>query len=328
MVAPKSSRDARVARRCPRAIALAVALALSLTSMLSPFSETYDIASFSVLVNETALAPPATRSEPNTTVSDETTQRAVAPIEKIPPTATAAETTTALSSTIPPISMTSNDEDPMLIQAGKKDSFFVLDEDDLVADEDRNATGKERFRGTYFDSKPSCDPVASEEVSFTLVTQASPDRLWIMKHHCRRWPAPLPISLAVYLPPGAPLNATNGVVRDLEENFGCDTSRMKVTILKGSTSLGLYPVNHLRNLAIEAANTTHIFYTDSDFLVSDGLHGDLIELAAPIVGPDPRVAMVVPAFALSSSCGKVSSDTHEAMACLEKEVPKNKKDLM
>lgn len=44
---------------------------------------------------------------------------------------------------------------------------------------------------------PVCHPLSSpQNVTFTLVTQLSDDRLWMMEHHCKRYPHPM--AIAVY----------------------------------------------------------------------------------------------------------------------------------
>lgn len=204
-------------------------------------------------------------------------------------------------------------------------SVTVIYEKDISKDYTNHTT----FNGTFFESKAPCTPL--EEINFTLVTQASMDRIWIMKHHCQRWPSPLPIALAIYLPPDSPLDERN-VAEELDIHLACDLTRMKVSVVKGNSPMNRYPVNLLRNLAIRSATTTHIMYTDSDFLISDGLHDDLVAMS-PAIAQDPMAAVVVPAFVYHTGCPeKFTSENIEALKCLAQEwetgVPKNKNDLI
>jgi hypothetical protein len=204
------------------------------------------------------------------------------------------------------------------VEVPTDDSIRVVYEKDIAIDYSNQKT----FEGTFFDSAPACTPLTTDQVSFTLVTQLSMDRLFSMKYHCQRWPSPLPISIAIYLPQDSPYDETHVA----QELGGCDLRRMKITVLKGSSSnMGRYPVNLLRNLAIRSAKTSHVAYTDSDFLISDGLHEDLMAMA-PTVANDSLAAIVIPAFVYHSAC-PVDKEN-----CLAKErkhgVPKTKERLL
>jgi hypothetical protein len=202
-------------------------------------------------------------------------------------------------------------------------SVHVAYEKDLAVDYSNHT----EFQGTYFEQSPECRPLAVEQVSFTLVTQASLDRLWIMQHHCQRWPAPHPISIAVFLPPDSS-QTEDDIANDLDGRWGCDLSRMTVTVLKGTSPMDRYPVNMLRNLAIRSVSTSHFAYTDADFLISDGLYDDLMA-SAPIVAGDPLAAIVMPAFVYISDCPRLGSNNSESVECLQRErLPHGKEDLL
>jgi Glycosyl-transferase for dystroglycan len=55
------------------------------------------------------------------------------------------------------------------------------------------------FARYYLDAPPcqSIPPLQASQIGFTLVTQSSLDRLWIIKYQCARWKGP--ISLAVFI---------------------------------------------------------------------------------------------------------------------------------
>ena len=209
----------------------------------------------------------------------------------------------------------------------RSNSINVVYEQDLTVDYSTHT----KFQGTYFDQSPDCTPLESvEQVGFTLVTQASMDRLWIMQHHCHRWPAPYLISIAVYLPPDSPQYTEDDVANELDHQWKCEMSRMKVTVVKGISPMDQYPINLLRNMAIRRVSTSHFVYTDSDFLISEGLFEELMA-AAPWVATDPFAALVVPAFAYFSPCPTTSvlSNRTESIECLGKEqLPLVKEDLL
>jgi hypothetical protein len=108
---------------------------------------------------------------------------------------------------------------------------------------------------------------------------------------------------------------------------------MTITILKDSKgTLRDYPVNQLRNLALEGVQTTHAAYIDSDFMISRGLHGSLIQTAAAVVAKtganSNKVAIVMPAFEYVSDC---SFDVNQQAlrACLDEEaLPETQVDLL
>jgi Glycosyl-transferase for dystroglycan len=209
----------------------------------------------------------------------------------------------------------------------RSNSINVVYEQDVAVDYSTHT----EFQGTYFDQSPACTPLDSvEQVSFTLVTQASMDRLWIMQHHCERWPAPHPISIAVYLPPEeSPPPTEEFVMNELDRRWNCDASRMTVTVVKGFSPMDRYPINLLRNVAIRRVATSHFVYTDSDFLISDGLFHELLAVA-PILASDPWAALVLPAFVYVSHCPQsVSTNNTESIECLRREgLPRSKEDLL
>jgi hypothetical protein len=140
-----------------------------------------------------------------------------------------------------------------------------------------------------------CNPVT--EVSYTLVTQLSHDRLWMMEHHCERYEHEM--SIAIF---------TNHTYQEtiLElDAMNCNLDRLKVRVLDASTgySDSDYPVNALRNLALSQVTTSHIIYIDVDFWTSEHLHDVLMSYdIQQSLMEDPRLALVLPAFMLFRQC--------------------------
>lgn len=150
----------------------------------------------------------------------------------------------------------------------------------------------------YADAAPVChDLTTTEEIDFTLVTQLSQDRLWMMKHHCQRFP--YAISIAVYS------NASLSETWEELQTMGCDLNLVTVSVVDAQMvgSPWDYPVNILRNTALEKVQTTHLIYIDVDFWLSEGLYDILNadEILQALVD-DPKLALVLPAFMLFRQC--------------------------
>lgn len=160
----------------------------------------------------------------------------------------------------------------------------------------------------------------ADGVSFTLVTQSSNDRLWMMKHHCDRWGNITPMSVAILT------NRTHDEILDELVRLGCDTSQIALQILSSdSYPQDEYPINVLRNLALSAVTTSHVMYADIDFWESQDLR-DLLHLRSirQALAEDHKRALVVPAFQLFRQC-------HEWRECPENNIPRmprTRHDLM
>ena len=171
-----------------------------------------------------------------------------------------------------------------------------------------NPTFQRRTEGA-----PSCgtdlDP---DGVSYTLVTQLSHDRIWMLEHHCQRWGQGRAMSVAVYT------NESAADVRnDLVKKYRCDAdpSTLQVQTLPIVYDQGDYPVNELRNLAFSAVKTTHIVYVDVDFWGGTDLYDTLmVQDVRSVLAESHRNALVIPALSLKRQCGD-----HEE--CPDKAIP-------
>jgi Glycosyl-transferase for dystroglycan len=182
-------------------------------------------------------------------------------------------------------------------------------------------------------------------VDYTLVTQCSDDRLWMMKHHCERWQkantyveddldnvngtktlwSPI-ISLAVYT------NQTAAAVHHLlVSEMGCLASQLMVQTLSPALQeddvLKGYPVNILRNMALSAVPTSHVVYVDIDFWPSVDLYDTLQqEVIRNHLALDPRATLVIPAYMILRQCAyerdKVTGEVLIRSDCPEKNIPK------
>lgn len=153
-------------------------------------------------------------------------------------------------------------------------------------------------------TRDECRPLTPEDVDYTLVTQCSEDRLWMLPYHCQRWPAA--ISLAVY---------TNRSADKVHADLSEDCPHLTVQTLSSDSILD-YPVNDLRNLALSAVQTSHIMYVDVDFWESTDLYRTLQQASiTEHLAADDQYALIVPAFALRRQC-------REWKECPEANIPK------
>lgn len=117
----------------------------------------------------------------------------------------------------------------------------------------------------------------------TWVTQCTSDRLYLLDELLDRWSGP--VSLCLY-----------------SSDIGSDTAKVekwrdRVDFHLVRDSRGLYPVNALRNIALDNARSEYVFLADVDFIPSDGSHEYLKGLATQF-GPfqGGRAVIVAAAF--------------------------------
>ena len=101
---------------------------------------------------------------------------------------------------------------------------------------------------------PTCTPVPAENISYTMVTQLSTNRMWLMEHQCSVWKGP--ISLGIFTDRN--MTSLHGEL----EKLGCNVDRIAIkTVRRDAYKSEDYPVNILRNLALSNVKTSHFFYT-------------------------------------------------------------------
>jgi hypothetical protein len=127
----------------------------------------------------------------------------------------------------------------------------------------------------------------------------------MLEHHCLRWKRA--ISIAVYTE-GSTETALS--LYDQLVHMGCPDS-ISVNTVTGYSEEE-YPVNVLRNKALEAVKTSHVVYVDVDFWESVDLYENLLLHKDTL--KDPKQAIVIPAFQLNRQC-------REWRDCREKNVP-------
>lgn len=113
-----------------------------------------------------------------------------------------------------------------------------------------------------------CPRERTNSLSTTLVTQTTLDRLQLLLQICERWKSP--IITVVY------------VTRDERENMWAEVSdrynnqcphlQMIPYVAKSELQRShAYPINTMRNIALDHVQTSHVLLIDADFIPSDGL---------------------------------------------------------
>ena len=141
--------------------------------------------------------------------------------------------------------------------------------------------------------------LSGDELNTTLVTQLDTQRLWLVNETCARWKDPLVI--VVYF---ADESIHTDIAVSFREEIEADCPHVDLLfVVNDSEEETPYPINLLRNLALERVRTSHVLLTDADLLPSVELSKEINEAlllhqdARQKLGvPGDRDAMVVPAF--------------------------------
>lgn len=128
-----------------------------------------------------------------------------------------------------------------------------------------------------------------EEYDVTLVTQLSIDRLQMLELLSNCWEGP--ISLALYVSDAEAQQflkyAQDSEILTKRKNIG-----YHIVYKDGQ----FYPVNYLRNVALNQSQTSHMFLSDIDFLPMPGLYNHLKSVVSRIDMEKESKALVIPAF--------------------------------
>eukprot|EP00592_Proboscia_alata_P008638 CAMPEP_0194354854 /NCGR_PEP_ID=MMETSP0174-20130528/2867_1 /TAXON_ID=216777 /ORGANISM="Proboscia alata, Strain PI-D3" /LENGTH=687 /DNA_ID=CAMNT_0039123899 /DNA_START=348 /DNA_END=2411 /DNA_ORIENTATION=- len=196
------------------------------------------------------------------------------------------------------------------------------------------------FKAKQSDAPLCSVPVSAQEIEHTLVTQVSEDRLWMLGHHCARWPGPISAvvftektieSVYDYVLNGVPFESpTSGNINDdMQKNMlTCPSGKVTLqTFNKIGSDEEEYPVNKLRNKALSVVRTSHVMYVDIDFWLSDNLYNTLqSDSVRQQLADDSQLALVVPAFQIPSQC-KIN-EGHECRTANIAHIPRTKEDMV
>ncbi|KAM6158844.1 xylosyl- and glucuronyltransferase LARGE2 [Rhynchocyon petersi] len=165
-------------------------------------------------------------------------------------------------------------------------SLAQLDEDDACFEFRQQRLTVPRVHLTFLPFKPPLSQVPD----VTLVAQLSMDRLQMLEALCSHWLGPM--SLALYL-----TDAEAQQFLHFVKTSPVLSARLNVAYHVVYREGPLYPINHLRNVALAQARTSHVFLSDIDFLPCYSLYHDLRASISQLEqGRQHKVALVVPAF--------------------------------
>ncbi|XP_049746936.1 xylosyl- and glucuronyltransferase LARGE2 isoform X2 [Elephas maximus indicus] len=161
-----------------------------------------------------------------------------------------------------------------------------LDEEDACFEFQQQRLTVHRVHLTFL----PLDLLPSELHDVTLVAQLSVDRLQMLEALCSHWPGPM--SLALYL-----TDAEAQQFLRFVEASKVLSARSNVAYHVVYREGPLYPVNHLRNVALAQARTSHVFLSDIDFLPAYSLYNYLRASIEQLdLSSQRKTALVVPAF--------------------------------
>ena len=176
----------------------------------------------------------------------------------------------------------------------------------------KNANGN-RQMPTFklqLEGAPPCTELQPADISYTLVTQLSTDRLWMMEQHCHRWGLDAPISV-VFFTDETPASITDQLLA-----LGCRRGQLTVqTLPTKAYAKTEYPVNKMRNMALAEVKTSHVMYVDVDFWEAERLR-EVLEMDSikEEFAKDHKLAAVVPAFQILRQCKEYRDCREENLA--------------
>ena len=163
---------------------------------------------------------------------------------------------------------------------------------------------------------PSLSLTKGGDDDVTLITQGTIDRLKNMDHLNAVWPGPKVVVFAIYNSSAddAPIaNAHRTSI--LRAAAGWTNVRVLFCTLRAKYDFFtkefpekkhvLLPINTLRNLGIDNAQTNYVFPLDIDFIPSRHLYSKLIRTYLPLVHGIDRVTLVLPHYETLKCDGKV-----------------------
>lgn len=162
----------------------------------------------------------------------------------------------------------------------------AIDEDDACYEFRRAKVAQHRTHLYYIDY--SYEPTADGN-DVTLVAQLSMDRLQMVEQLCKHWEGP--ISFALYM---SDAEAQQFLSYALGSAILRDRKNVAYHIVYRDGQF--YPVNFLRNVALQQVNTPYVFLTDIDFLPMHGLYEYLKRVISQMSMETSKKALIVPAF--------------------------------
>ncbi|KAI8494752.1 hypothetical protein Bbelb_273570 [Branchiostoma belcheri] len=137
-----------------------------------------------------------------------------------------------------------------------------------------------------------------KEDTVTLVTQVSMDRITMLDRIIRHWDGPM--AVALYVPTTSEKPDTNHdwkryyinkKLRHPKFRTFCSVLAVYANVVNDE-----YPINYLRNLALQMVKSKYVFLLDADFIPSPNFQENFRLLITDESDPTDRNAYVVPAF--------------------------------
>lgn len=165
-----------------------------------------------------------------------------------------------------------------------QDQLNAINEDDECYDFRREQVIIHRTHLYYldYDYQPS-------EYDVTLVAQLSMDRLQMLETICRHWEGP--ISLALYM---SDAEVQQFLRYAISSNILMSRKNVGYHVVYRDGQF--YPVNYLRNVALQQVTTPYVFLSDIDFLPMYGLYEYLKKAVSMMDMKASSKALIVPAF--------------------------------
>lgn len=147
----------------------------------------------------------------------------------------------------------------------------------------------------------SCPDIDPSSVSTSIIYQGTLDRFWLLEEICRRWTDP--IIVVIYIEGHDTGEEPWSDIFDWKES--CPQSKVIPYFGGDEMRPWEYPVNKLRNIGINALDTSHFIVVDMDFVPSFQLRETIHNNLA--FAYNERDALVVPAFErYGDSCEEAS----------------------
>lgn len=171
-----------------------------------------------------------------------------------------------------------------LVGSQVQDQLNAINEDDECYDFRREQVIIHRTHLYYldYDYQPT-------EYDVTLVAQLSMDRLQMLETICRHWEGP--ISLALYM---SDAEVQQFLRYAISSNMLMSRKNVGYHVVYRDGQF--YPVNYLRNVALQQVTTPYVFLSDIDFLPMYGLYEYLKKAVSMMDMKESNKALIVPAF--------------------------------
>merc|ERR1712228_220598 len=162
-----------------------------------------------------------------------------------------------------------------------------------------------------------CSKKERDDIRISIVTQTSMDRLDLIHLIAQNWSGVICVAIYIRLEESL-LHSMQLIVELFEEIEAQTNALLDVSLLFETDYLykqrfdnGLhsvmYPVNHLRNLALQTATTELVLLTDGDFMPSKDFHSiaskqyDLASQQFIKTNSSTNIVLIIPAFEFGSS---------------------------